>query len=64
MPFFNVIEYGDSTRTGERFLYDGHTSSNLNVGINLIGSPPPPVGATGMSSWCSSGSMFTAMSVR
>jgi len=27
MPFFNVDEYGASTRTGERFLYDGHTSS-------------------------------------
>jgi hypothetical protein len=28
MPFFNVDDYGASTRTGERFLYDGHTSSN------------------------------------
>ena len=33
MPFFNVTEYGDSTRTGQRFLYDGHTSSNLNIGM-------------------------------
>ena len=41
VPFFNVTEYGDSTRTGERFLYDGHTSSNLNIGMNLKELPPP-----------------------
>jgi hypothetical protein len=40
MPFFNVTEYGDSTRTGERFLYDGHTSSNLNIGMPLKELPP------------------------
>ncbi len=40
VPFFNVTEYGDSTRTGERFLYDGHTSSNLNIGTALKELPP------------------------
>jgi hypothetical protein len=40
VPFFNVTEYGDSTRTGGRFLYDGHTSSNLNIGMNLTELPP------------------------
>ena len=35
-----LTEYGDSTRTGERFLYDGHTSSNLNIGMNLTELPP------------------------
>ena len=40
VPFFNVTEYGDSKRTGERFLYDGHTSSNLNIGMNLTELPP------------------------
>src|SRR5438046_10155160 len=40
VPFFNVTEYGDSKRTGERFLYDGHTSSNLNLGMNLTELPP------------------------
>lgn len=38
-PFFNVDEYGASTRTGERFLYDGHTSSNLNIGPPLTALP-------------------------
>ena len=38
--FFNVDEYGASTRTGERFLYDGHTSSNLNIGPPLTQLPP------------------------
>ena len=33
-------EYGASTRTGERFLYDGHTSSNLNIGPPLTALPP------------------------
>ena len=28
------------TRTGERFLYDGHTSSNLNIGPPLTQLPP------------------------
>ncbi|HEU4550575.1 MAG TPA: hypothetical protein VFS01_12825 [Rhizomicrobium sp.] len=40
MPFFNVDEYGASSRTGERFLYDGHTSSNLNIGPPLTQLPP------------------------
>lgn len=40
MPFFNVDEYGASTRTGERFLYDGHTSSNLNIGPPITQLPP------------------------
>ena len=31
VPFFNVDEYGASDKTGGRFLYDGHTSSNLNL---------------------------------
>ena len=39
-PFFNVDDYGASTRTGERFLYDGHTSSNLNIGPPLTQLPP------------------------
>jgi len=38
-PFFNVDEYGASTRKGERFLYDGHTSSNLNIGPPLTQLP-------------------------
>jgi len=41
VPFFNVDEYGASGRKGERFLYDGHTSSNLNIGNNLKELPPP-----------------------
>ena len=40
VPFFNVTEYGDSTRTGEHFLYDGHTSSNLNIGVPITELPP------------------------
>jgi hypothetical protein len=39
-PFFNVDEYGASSRTGERFLYDGHTSSNLNIGPPITALPP------------------------
>ena len=31
VPFFNVDEYGASDKTGAKFLYDGHTSSNLNL---------------------------------
>jgi hypothetical protein len=40
MPFFNLDEYGASDRTGARFLYDGHTSSNLNIGPPLTELPP------------------------
>lgn len=39
-PFFNVDEYGASDRKGERFLYDGHTSSNLNIGPPITQLPP------------------------
>jgi mannose-6-phosphate isomerase-like protein (cupin superfamily) len=34
VPFFNVEEYGASGKTGGRYLYDGHTSSNLNLASN------------------------------
>ena len=40
LPFFNVDEYGDSTKTGGRFLHDGHTCANLNVGQPLTQLPP------------------------
>src|SRR5256885_333671 len=40
VPFFNVDEYGASDRKGERFLYDGHTSSNLNIGPPITELPP------------------------
>jgi hypothetical protein len=40
LPFFNVDEYGDSTKTGGRFLHDGHTCANLNVGQPLTELPP------------------------
>jgi hypothetical protein len=40
VPFYNVDEYGASERKGERFLYDGHTSSNLNIGPPLTQLPP------------------------
>jgi hypothetical protein len=40
MPFFNIDEYGASDRKGERFLYDGHTSSNLNIGPPITQLPP------------------------
>ena len=40
VPFFNVDEYGASDRRGERFLWDGHTSSNLNIGNPITELPP------------------------
>jgi hypothetical protein len=40
VPFFNVSEYGASDRRGERFLYHGHTSSNLNIANNITELPP------------------------
>ena len=40
VPFFNVDEYGASERTGERFLYDGHTNANLHPDFNITELPP------------------------
>jgi mannose-6-phosphate isomerase-like protein (cupin superfamily) len=40
LPFFNVDEYGASERTGERFLYDGHTNANLHPDPNITELPP------------------------
>jgi hypothetical protein len=40
VPFFNVDEYGASERTGERFLYDGHTNANLHRDLNITELPP------------------------
>lgn len=39
VPFFNVDAYGASNRTGERFLYDGHTNANLHLGSNITELP-------------------------
>ena len=39
VPFFNVDEYGASERTGERFLYDGHTNANLHLDFNIAQLP-------------------------
>ena len=39
-PFFNVDEYGASTRSGEKVAWDGHTSASLNVGPPLTALPP------------------------
>jgi mannose-6-phosphate isomerase-like protein (cupin superfamily) len=41
MPFFNIDEYGASDRTGERFLFDGHTSANPRRDIAISELPPP-----------------------
>jgi len=40
VPFFNVDEYGASERSGERFLYDGHTNANLHPDPNIAQLPP------------------------
>ncbi len=39
-PFFNIDEYGDSDRRGERFLFDGHTSANPRRDIAITDMPP------------------------
>jgi len=41
MPFFNIDEYGASDRTGERFLFDGHTSANPRRDVAISELPPP-----------------------
>jgi len=40
VPFFDVDAYGASNRTGERFLYDGHTNANLHLDSNIAELPP------------------------
>src|SRR5712671_5111158 len=40
VPFFNVDAYGASDRTGERFLYDGHTNANPRLDSNITELPP------------------------
>ena len=40
VPFFDVDAYGASQRTGERFLYDGHTNANLHPDTNITELPP------------------------
>lgn len=39
-PFFNIDEYGDSDRRGERFLFDGHTSANPRRDVAIAELPP------------------------
>jgi len=39
-PFFDIDEYGASERTGERFLFDGHTSANPRRDIAIAELPP------------------------
>src|ERR1044071_7418119 len=41
MPFFNIDEYGASERSGERFLFDGHTSANARRDVAISELPPP-----------------------
>ena len=41
VPFFNIDEYGASDLTGERFLFDGHTSANPRRDIAISELPPP-----------------------
>jgi hypothetical protein len=40
VPFFNIDEYGMSNRTGERFLYDGHTNANPRLDSSITELPP------------------------
>jgi hypothetical protein len=40
VPFFNIDEYGASSRAGERFLYDGHTNANPRLDSNITELPP------------------------
>ena len=40
MPFFDIDEYGASERTGERFLFDGHTSANPRRDAAISELPP------------------------
>ena len=39
-PFFNIDEYGASDRSGERFLFDGHTSANPRRDVAIWELPP------------------------
>jgi mannose-6-phosphate isomerase-like protein (cupin superfamily) len=40
-PFFNIDDYGASDRSGERFLFDGHTSANPRRDVAIAELPPP-----------------------
>ena len=40
VPFFDIDAYGASERTGERFLYDGHTNANPRLDSNITDLPP------------------------
>jgi hypothetical protein len=41
MPFFDIDAYGASDRSGERFLFDGHTSANPRRDVAISKLPPP-----------------------
>ena len=40
VPFFDIDAYGASDRTGERFLYDGHTNANPRLDTAISQLPP------------------------
>ncbi|HEX2761428.1 MAG TPA: hypothetical protein VHM27_12975, partial [Rhizomicrobium sp.] len=40
-PFFDIDAYGASDRSGERFLFDGHTSANPRRDVPIAQLPPP-----------------------
>lgn len=40
-PFFDIGDYGASDRSGERFLFDGHTSANPRRDVAIAALPPP-----------------------